>query len=88
MNIWHGNTELHEYVYDSNISKYQFQISTSKFKIFKYTLSIRIVLILRFEPYSNVKWILHIFLPCKDQKKAQSEYWQDKVNHEESREDT
>ena len=30
----------------------------------------------------------NIFLPCKDEKKAQSEYWQDKINHEESREDT
>ena len=87
MNIWHGNTELHEYVYDSNISKYQFQVSISKFKTFKYiSLYIRRQNVLVWNyPYCSHT---NIFLPCKDQKKAQSEYWQDKVNHEESREDT
>ena len=82
--LTHGNTELHEY--ESNISKYQFQISTLKFKIFKYIW----VWIKTFDLSLNpiYKWILHIFLPGKDQKKAQSEYWQDKINHEESLEDT
>ena len=86
MNVWHINTELHEYVYDSNISKYQFQVSTSKFKIFKYILLWIKTFDLSINPL--YKWILHIFLPGKDQKKAQGEYWQDKINHEESLEDT